>query len=89
MQFPLRCNIDAPLNFHQNRKTRMFLETRQAGHHENVLNFIPSPSGRREMSKTKVGTFFLNTLYIHCVIHQQPPPPPTENFLKGCKPIGG
>ena len=52
----------APLYFHQNRQARIFSETRQAGHHENVQNFIPRLSGSREMSKTKVGTFFWITL---------------------------
>ena len=48
----------APHKIYQNRKARIFSETGQAGHHENVQNFIPRLSGSREMSKTKVGTFF-------------------------------
>ena len=39
-------------------KMEKYLESRQAGHHENVVNFIPKPSGGKEMNKTKVGTVF-------------------------------
>ena len=39
-------------------KKRIFLNSARTGHHENILTFYPSSPGSREISKTKVGTFF-------------------------------